>query len=443
MRHMKRISLLLLIALLVLPAIGCATSEEAGPTDGSEPYTVTRGDLAQEVSASGNLAFSNLEDLAFEMAGTVQDVFVEEGGAVTAGQVVATLDTTDWEKQLRSLKLSVLSSEISLKQSEQALEAAKEETQTTITGDVVVNCCPDEEEVHIKEMQLEQAKLRLEDAQAALDEHLTQSPEVVAPFDGFVTKVTAEGGDEVFKGSVAVTVVDPNRFEALIFVSENDIALVKVGTQAEVSIDSMSGVVLPAEVTAVAPAATISSGVVNYEVTVQVATVQEMQSQMKAAQAQMAAARQQTASGELPDRLKQAVEDGEMTAEEAAVLAERMQSGGFPQGGAAPAYALEDIQLREGLSVSVTLLIAERSNVVLVPNASISRVGSKSIVTVLAADGSEEQRTITTGISNWQFTEVVDGLEEGEVIKTYGNTATTTGSGRPNGMFVMGGPPHG
>ncbi|TFH34410.1 MAG: efflux RND transporter periplasmic adaptor subunit [Dehalococcoidia bacterium] len=435
MRHMKRISLLLLIALLVLPAIGCATSEEAGPTDGSESYTVTRGDLSQEVSASGNLAFSNLEDLAFEMAGTVQDIFVEEGGAVTAGQVVATLDTTDWEKQLRSLKISVLSSEISLKQSQQALDAAKEETQTTITGDVVVNCCPDEEEVHIKEMQLAQAKLRLEDAQAALDEHLTQSPEVVAPFDGFVTKVTAEGGEEVFKGSVAVTIVDPNRFEALIYVSENDIALVKEGTQAEVSIDSMSGVVLPAEVTAVAPAATISSGVVNYEVTVQVATVEDMQ-------AQMAANHQQAVSGELPDRLTEAVEAGQMTEEEAAAIAERMQSGGFPQGAFAPNTTPQDIQLREGLSVSVTLLIAERTNVVLVPNAAIGKVGNRSVVTVLAEEGSEEQRTITTGISNWQFTEVVDGLEEGEVIKTYGNTATTPGNGRPGGMFVMGGPPH-
>ena len=443
MRYTKPIILLLLGALLALPAIGCAQSEEAGPTDGSESYTVTRGDLAQEVSASGNLGFSNLEDLAFEMAGTVQDVFVEEGGAVTAGQVVATLDTTDWEKQLRSLKISVLSSEIGVKQSQQSLDAAKEETQTTITGDVVMNCCPDQEDIRIKEMQLEQAKLRLEDAQSALDEHLTQSPEVVAPFDGFVTKVTAEGGDEVFKGSVAVTIVDPNRFEALIYVSENDIALVKEGTRAEVSIDSMSGVVLPAEVTAVAPAATISSGVVNYQVTVQLATVEEMQAQMKKAQAQMAAGRQQTTSGELPDQLRQAVEAGQMTEEEARAMVERMQSGGFSQGASTPTAALEDIQLREGLSVSVTLLIAERTSVVLVPNAAISKVGNRSVVTVLAEDGSEEQRTITTGIGNWQFTEVVDGLDEGEVIKTYGNTATTTGNGRPNGMFVMGGAPHG
>jgi RND family efflux transporter MFP subunit len=439
MIHAKRITLLLLCTLLVLPVVGCASDEAGEEGDGSEEYTVTRGNLTVDVSASGNLGFSTLEDLAFEMAGTVEDIFVEEGDAVTAGQVVATLDTTDWEEQLRSLKMSLLSTEISLKQAEQALEAAKEETQTTITGDVVVQCCPDDDEIEIKEMQVEQAKLRLEDAQSALDEHLGQSPKVVAPFDGFVTKVTAEGGDEVFKGSVAVTIVDPNRFEALIYVSENDIAQVKESTQAEVSIDSMSGVVLPAEVTAIAPTATISSGVVNYEVTVEVASLEELQAQMEEARAQFASARQQTASGEMPDRLKQAVEAGEMTEEEARAMMERMQSGAGPQGATQTASFLEDIQLREGLSVSVTLIVAEKTDVILVPNAAISTAGNQSFVTVLSEDGSEEQRTITTGISNWQFTEVTDGLEEGEVVKTVGSAPTLTGGGAPGGFFMMGG----
>ena len=442
MIHAKRLALLALCALLVLPIVGCATDEEGAVEDGSEPYTVTRGSLTVDVSASGNLAFSTEEDLAFDMAGTVEDVFVEEGDAVSAGAVVATLDTADWEEKLRSLRMSLLSAEISLKQSEMALDAAKEETQTTITGDVVVQCCPDDDEIEIKELQVEQAKLKLDDAQAQLDEHLAQSPEVVAPFDGFVTKVTAKGGDEVFKGSVAVTVVDPNRFEALILVSENDISQVVEGTEAEVSIDSMSGVILPAKVTAVAPTATISSGVVNYEVKVEVASLEEMRAQMEEAQSQIARAREETASGEMPERLKTAIEAGEMTEEEAQAMMERMQSGGFRPGAAGATSVLESIELRQGLNVSVTLLIAEKADVLLVPNAAISTAGNQSFVTVLAEDGSEEERQISTGISNWQFTEVTDGLEEGEVIKTYGSAAVPSGGGRPNGMFMMGGPPH-
>ena len=441
MIHAKRLTLLLLCTLLVLPTVGC-TSEEEGD-EGSEDgeYTVTRGDLSVEVSASGNLAFSTEEDLSFDMAGTVEDVFVDEGDAVTEGEVVATLDTEDWEDQLRSLEMSVLSAEISLRQAEKTLEEAEEETQTTITGDVVVQCCPDDEEIEIKEMQVEQAELKLEDAQAKLDEHLAQSPEVVAPFDGFVTKVTAEGGDEVFKGSIAVTIVDPNRFEALIYVSENDILQVEEGTQAEVSVDSMSGVVLPAEVTAIAPTATISSGVVNYEVTVEVASIEEMRAQMEEARTRMEQAREEAASsGEMTDRLKEAVESGQLTQEEADAMVQQAESGGGFTQGMAATMSPEDIELREGLSVSVTLLITDATDVLLVPNAAISKAGNRAFVTLILEDGSEEQRSITTGVSSWQYTEVVSGLEEGDIIKTASAVANNNGPERQGGIVMRGHP---
>ena len=131
-------------------------------------YALVRasGDITAEVSASGNLAFSTTEDLAFDMEGTVEDIFVEEGDSVTEGQVVATLDTADWEAQLRSLRMSVLSARKSLKQAEYALDELKSETSTSITGDVVIRDCCNDEDIELQEMQVEQARMRLEDAQA-------------------------------------------------------------------------------------------------------------------------------------------------------------------------------------------------------------------------------------------------------------------------------------
>jgi len=458
MIHARRLFYVTLLALLVLPVVGCSPDGEEETGGETTTYAVARGDITVEVSASGNLAFSTTEDLAFEMEGTVEDVFVEEGDQVTEGQVVATLDTTDWEDQLRSLKMSVLSAQKSLKQAEYTLDELESETSTSITGDVVVKDCCDDEDIELQEMEVENARLKLEDAQARLDEHLAQSPEVISPFDGFVTSVTAEGGDEVMNGSVAVTIADPDRFEVLIYVSENDIAQISEGMEAEVTIDTLS-LVLPAEVTAIAPTATVSSGVVNYEVTVEVATLEEyaaqMQEQMAAAQQQMAEARQQMqeqiASGEMPDQLKQAVESGQMTQEEAEAVMQQMQAGGGPQGtgsqqtGSAASMVIEDIQLREGLSVSVTLIVAEKSDVLLVPNAAISTMRGQAFVTVVAADGTEEERQITTGVSDWQSTEVTDGLAEGEVIKTTGTVVAANdgfpGGGPGGGMVFMGGGP--
>jgi len=340
----------MLLGLLVLPLAGCKEDEET-TGDETTTYTVARGDITVEVSASGNLAFSTTEDLAFEMEGTVEDVFVEEGDSVTAGDVVATLDTADWEEQLRSLKMSVLSARKSLKQAEYTLDEMECETTVTITGDVVTQDT-DDEEIELQEMEVESARLRLEDAEASLAEHLAQSPEVIAPFDGFVTSVSAEGGDEVMNGSVAVTIADPDRFEVLIYVSENDIAQISEGMEAQVTVDTLS-LTLPAEVTAIAPTATVSSGVVNYEVTVEVATLaayaEQVQQQMAAAQQQMAEARQQMqeqiASGEMPDQLKQAVESGQMTQEEAEAVMEQMQAGGGPQGTGAQQMGSVDTML--------------------------------------------------------------------------------------------------
>ncbi|MBN1152526.1 MAG: HlyD family efflux transporter periplasmic adaptor subunit, partial [Dehalococcoidia bacterium] len=359
----------------------------------------------------------------------------------------------DWETQLRSLRISLLSAQSSLKQARYTLDELKSGSSTSITGDVVVRECCDDEDIELQEMQVEQAQMRLEDAEARLEEHLRQNPEVLAPFEGFVTQVNAEGGDEVMKGSIAVTIADPDRFEVGILVSENDIAQITEGMQAEVTVDVLS-ITLPAEVTYVAPTATVSSGVVNYEITIEVATLDEyaaqMQEQMSAAQQQMAKQQQemqqQISSGEMPDQLRQAVESGQMTEEEAAALMERMQSGAALQG-AGPMQAtstatmLEGVQLRDGLSVTVTLIVAERTNVLLVPNAAISTVGGRAYVTVVAADGSEEQRQVTPGVSDWQFTEVTEGLAEGEVVKSSGVISDPTSGfsqgGRPGGVVMM------
>ena len=65
---------------------------------------------------------------------------------------------------------------------------------------------------------------------------------------------------------------------------------------------------------------------------------------------------------------------------------------------------------------------------------SISR--GQASVQLVAADGTTEERTIITGISNWQYTEVLEGLNEGDqVIVPAGTSATTT--------TQQGGPPRG
>ena len=102
----------------------------------------------------------------------------------------------------------------------------------------------------------------------------------------------------------------------------------------------------------------------------------------------------------------------------------------------------EDFQLREGLTVTVTIIVEEKINVLLVPNAAITTEGSQSYVQAASPTGTAQQRAIETGITDFQFTEIVSGLREGEQILVPQGTATTpttTSSGPPRMPFF--GPP--
>jgi HlyD family secretion protein len=205
----------------------------------------------------------------------------------------------------------------------------------------------------------------------------------------------------VLKGTIAVQIADPNRFEASILVNEMDIKQVKLGGKATVQVDSQPGLSLPAKVTYIAPTATIQSGVVNYKVKVDVESLKAV------AQAQGVQA------------LGQAVV-------------------------AVPA----DFQLRDGLTVTISIIAQQKEDVLLVPNAAIISESGQRYVRVVSPTSTTEKRAIKTSITDYTNTEVTEGLSEGEtvIIPQSTKTATTTQQQPPGGMIPIsgvGGPPTG
>ncbi|MFC2021437.1 HlyD family efflux transporter periplasmic adaptor subunit, partial [Chloroflexota bacterium] len=450
---------------------------------------------------------------------------------VEEGQLLAKLDTSEWEEQLKVLEDQVTAAERQLTSSERSMttkeldllqaginltnaEIALEQTNTTYSlsdfkvaqadvdeaeenleatlkkwsdygegtpgykafREVVIQAQArldtaeaqleamssgfDTEEIAIKKLQveiaqgkLEDARIAIEDAQIAiedaqedfwdaqeeLDEAKSDSPEITAPFAGFITLVNVEGGDEVLKGTVAVELADPTKFEADVLVNEMDILQVRLGGEATIQVDAMQMITLPARVTHISPSATIQSGVVNYRVKVEIqsleATVQERQE-----------ARQESmpdiTSGELPMRLQQAIEEGRLTREQADEMMRQRQTGDFPSpsdGGVGPALAKlpEDFQLREGLTVTVSIIMDERNDVLLVPNSAITTQKGQTYVQVLSGNSTTEEREISTGISDFQFTEVIEGLSEGnQVVVPQGTTTSNAATPQQGGTSI-------
>ena len=68
-----------------------------------------------------------------------------------------------------------------------------------------------------------------------------------------------------------------------------------------------------------------------------------------------------------------------------------------------------------GYSADVEVILAVRDDVVRVPTSALLEGGR---VLVTGADGKLEERTIKTGLANWEFTEVLDGLTAGDKVVT-------------------------
>ncbi|HEX9190479.1 MAG TPA: efflux RND transporter periplasmic adaptor subunit [Candidatus Deferrimicrobiaceae bacterium] len=73
--------------------------------------------------------------------------------------------------------------------------------------------------------------------------------------------------------------------------------------------------------------------------------------------------------------------------------------------------------LRLGMSVDVEVLTGGRDNVAMVPSAAVMERDGKKFVYVVAG-GRVERRDIVTGVSNWEWTEILSGLREGEAVVT-------------------------
>jgi HlyD family secretion protein len=118
------------------------------------------------------------------------------------------------------------------------------------------------------ERTLTAAKIKLEQAQLALDEAQQQiaDAKIVAPFDGMVTSVTAVVGGS--GNSAAIKLTDAGQYHVDVLVDETEIGQIQAGQQAKITFDALPDVTVTGEVARIDPAGTVSNGVVNYKVRV-------------------------------------------------------------------------------------------------------------------------------------------------------------------------------
>jgi RND family efflux transporter MFP subunit len=422
---------LLLCGILIFSSCSTSSGTTGTTAAAAQKTTVKKGSISNSITATGNLSMPNQAKLTFGSSGTVDQVMVSVGDSVKNGQVLAKLDTVTVSK----LKQSLLAAQIKVKQAQMDLEDAKETNLRTTSSTTAANPLT----VETKELSLQSAQMNLDNAQKQLD-----GSTLIATFDGLVAAVNILVGDDVSSSTVAVRLIDPTQLQVDTLVSEMDIFNIKLGGPATIAVTALSDYSLPATVYAISPSATSSSGVVNYTVQLRVSSTQL---------ARAAASGNNTGNaGQLPSGIAGNTTGGtpgsgtgQFTPPSGSGFTPPTGSGQRSSGSTTAASSTTTVipaTLKEGLSVSITITVQQKNDVLLLSSRALSKSGKNTYVNVLKSDGTTEQRQVTIGLADWQNTEITSGLTEGETVVISGTnstTSTTSTQRQQSGMGSLGG----
>jgi HlyD family secretion protein len=219
----------------------------SGPTFETAP--ITRGELVATVSATGTLRPRNTVEVGPEISGRVRAVHVEENERVTAGQVLAEIDTTQIEAQVATARANLASSAASVRLARVALDDARNVLRRTeqlhgrqLASDAELDQA--RAAVARGEAEVAAAGARTGVARAELDRISGDlgRARVVSPIDGIVLLRNVEPGQ-----SVAATLSSPvffsiaedlSQLELTVDVDEADIGHVREEMEATFRVDA-------------------------------------------------------------------------------------------------------------------------------------------------------------------------------------------------------------
>ncbi len=193
------------------------------------------------LSASGYVVPRRKAVVSAKIQGRLSELRVEEGSRVRQGEVLARLESADYEAQVERAQASVQRAEADLNEYRRQLRLAEELARKTIVSQDQVDAATSR--VRIAEASLAQAR-----ADVALNEALYQNTFIKAPFSGVVLKKMAEVGESVApippgvnistSSGAIVALADLDTLEVEADVSESNVARLAPDQPAEVHVEA-------------------------------------------------------------------------------------------------------------------------------------------------------------------------------------------------------------
>jgi HlyD family secretion protein len=213
---------------------------------------ITRGGLHITVTATGTLQPTNEVDVGSELSGTIRKINVDFNDKVTAGQVLAELDTTRLSAQVQQMdsglaaaKARVAQTEATLKESETTLERLKK------VRELSNNKLPSQQDMDSAEAAVARGSADVSSAKAAVSQALATldgartdlgKAQIRSPINGVVLLRSVDQGQTVaatMQAPVLFTLAqDLKVMQLKVDVDEADVGKVQIGQHATFTVDA-------------------------------------------------------------------------------------------------------------------------------------------------------------------------------------------------------------
>lgn len=382
---MKRIILIAAALVILLAFFGLRRCGGNGATK-YQTATVTRGAITQAVTATGTLNPVVNVQVGSQISGNIQKLFVDFNSPVKAGQIVAQIDpavfqasVTQAEGEIANARAALELAQLTEKRMEELV--AKQNSSQSELDQANASLHQAEAQLKIKEGALQKAKVDLD--------HCT----ITSPIDGIVISRSVDVGQTVaasLSAPVIFTIAnDLTKMQIDAAVAEADVGTVAVGQKVDFTVDAFPRRTFHGEVVQVRNAPTTVQNVVTYDTVIGVNNA--------------------------------------------------------------------DLKLKPGMTANVSIVGAQRDNVLKISNAALRFRPPDATPLLPGGHGRgkpgehQTERTvyilqsaspgpvqIKTGISDGIFTEVLDGLKEGDRVVTAMTGKTADSAQQANNPFAGG-----
>jgi len=359
------------ILILIVIAVLVFGQKGNGPEFRTDP--VTRGTIQQTVTATGTVNAVTTVLVGTQVSGTIKTLYVDFNSRVKKGQLIAQIDPSTFESQVQQAQANLFSAQANMEKAEAGLVDAKrtfERNKELFSKNLIPRSDLDTADTNFQSNKalVNSAKAQIEQAKASLDyskQNLAYT-KIVSPVNGVVISRNVDVGQTVaasFQTPTLFTIAeDLTKMQIDTNVAESDIGVVKVGQDVEFSVDAYPDTTFKGKVWQIRQAPITVQNVVTYDVVIQVSN--------------------------------------------------------------------KDLKLMPGMTANVSLIITTRQDVLRITNAALrfrfsekpagasaSTAEKKGPVVWVLENGKPKRVSLTPGISDGSYTEVVAGdLKEGQQL---------------------------